>query len=114
MSVEPSQRLDALAVANQQRFAMSALRAQIKQHQYPGGMAFVAGLLRNPSPTVEAMRVEVLLRHVHRMSDRKIVGIMSAAGILTVGRRVRDLTPRQRDLIAADLEDRARGWRARA
>lgn len=93
------QRDAALAKANTVRTANAQMFAEIRLMPRPEGMARVARMLVEEGPW-EAAPVYRLLTAPQRIGETKAAIMLRAAGVVSGDRRVRDLSPRQRDLLA--------------
>lgn len=100
------QRMSALARANEVRIENAQVLAEIHGLSYREGMRRVAGLLAEPG-TCGALPVYRLLMAPRRIGASKVATILRAAGVVSGDRRVRELSPRQRDMLAGLLRRRA-------
>ena len=101
-----SRHMDALQRANVVRFALARVKAELAALDRSAGAERAAGMLRDPDELVGAMRMEDLLLAVHRCGPLAAGSILAQARIPHGARlrRIREFTPRQRNLIAALLE----------
>lgn len=102
------QRMDALAAANEIRLGIARVRAEVFALEQPAGCEEVAGLLENPDETVSAMKIGTLLLSVRKFGRQRVGRLLSMAEVRSMDRRVRDLSERQRRVLAGLLRDRAR------
>lgn len=108
-----SQHMDALAVANQRRYAIAALRARLGERHSLGVSAVrLARLMEDPPRAVENVQVWQLLSWGWRFGPHQASRVLRRAGV-NPSRRMRQLTDRQRDVIRLQLlavaEGRAHG-----
>jgi hypothetical protein len=108
-----SQHLDALALANEIRLAQAAVLREIRSANGTAG-DLAAEALRNPTDTVGSIRLERLLRALPRMGPRYADKTLAEVGMSRgrLSRRVRELTERERHVLADALV--ARSARSRA
>ncbi len=97
------QRLDALQHANHVRTANSRLRTDIRGRSQPDGMLYVADLLTNPVGAVQSMPVGRLLATIRHFGVVRATQVCTYAGVVSMDRRVGQLTERQRDMVAGVL-----------
>lgn len=107
-----SQHMDALRLANEARLRHARIKAEIAGHDFVGGLRHVARLLRDIGGEADDLRLDCLLLAVPRIRHRSIAELLALVGVRDRQRRVRELTERQRLVLAADLEWRA-DWRER-
>ena len=102
-TVQP-QWMTAKARADEIRIKNSLTKKSIARAPQPEGFAAAARVLRQPTPEQEAMQVFGLLKSVRGVGEYAASTFLRRAGVLNPGKRVRDLTARQRGLIADWLE----------
>jgi hypothetical protein len=106
MTPEQQQRMTALASANDKRIAMARHRKQIRELGYFDGLTHVARLLEaNEDCDAYGMPIARLMTSVPRLGPQKAERICVYARV-SGHRRVRDLTDRQRNVIARVLRER--------
>lgn len=98
-TVQP-QWADAKAQADKIRMANARTKKAIRGLPQSGGFVFAAGVLRQPTPEQEAMPVFGLITSVRGVGESATANTLRRAGINNPTKRLRDLTPRQRRLIA--------------
>lgn len=104
MTTISDQRYFALSRANAARIDGAAVREELRR----GRLNLEQALC---DPRASSLTVEAVLRAVRRVGPRKASRILSHAGVADRGgRRVRELTPRQRAAIVEILQG-ADGWR---
>lgn len=98
----PPQHMIALERGNRIRVQRGALHHQVAALNRADGLARVAGLLMAPPEEIQTMRIYDLLLWVHRIGRSQARGILRSADLYVIneGRRVQDLTGRQRAAIA--------------
>ncbi len=97
------QRLDALQHANHVRTANSKLRSDLRARSMNDGMLYVADLLTDPQGAVRSMPVGRLLATIRRFGVVRAMQVCTYAGVVSMDRRVDQLTERQRDMAAGVL-----------
>lgn len=111
MSAQPhDQRGDALAKANRVRLANAQTYREIRALPAPAAFRRVSGILRAPRGAECAMRVDALLSAASRIGPSKVAALIALAGVRHADRRLRDLTDRQRRVIATALDHPRRVW----
>lgn len=116
-----SQQMQALEVANDQRFGVAEFRRRMKLGSHPGfpgsrpAIANVAvrireaaDLLRSGSSMVGRMRVHAFLDAIPTFGDDRVRRLLQANQIWPL-RRVDSLTLRQREVLASELDRVASG-----
>jgi len=106
------QNIEALESAQRRRLAFSAIRRQIEAMPADQGRATVANHLRVPNDTVAAMRLDYMLRSIHRVGRAVMLRLLQAAafrpgGPVRENARIGELTARQRNVIADELTGKA-------
>lgn len=101
------QRQLALKRANEVRLTNAAFRRRVAQLDPVTGLLTVALAVENPTAEQDALRVEDLLRMPRRMGNVVVNKLLITAGVHRAGRRVRELSPRQREVLATGLRARA-------
>lgn len=95
------QRTDALAKANQYRFAVSRKKREIAAMSMHDGCQELADLIEHTDcPMMLSARVQDWLMTPNKVGVRKSSQAMACLKIRKVDRRLRDLTPRQREELA--------------
>ena len=104
-----SQHLDALQRANTMRLAIARVKGEVSALGYLDGARRVAELLRYPDDAAGAMTIDALVMAIRHMGSRRVDKVFFEARfpIATRFRRVRELTQRQRDVVADILDDLA-------
>jgi hypothetical protein len=111
----PSQRMDALRVANETRFARAELRRHLGSLDRLEGREIVADILDAEQPPEFLRTIEIgnLLRYPQFMGRRAAFVVCYAAGV-AMSRQLHSLTERQRSIIADELRRPAISHHARA
>lgn len=92
--------MQALETANSIRFAIAAIRRDIRALPHMEARALVAKMLtEEQSVAFSAMRLETLLGAIHGWGAGKTRTVLRMLHVTLTGRRVRDLTVRQRALL---------------
>ena len=106
-----SQHMEALQLANAARLETARVRRAIAVLDRAAGARCAAEMLRGEDGAVGRVRMEELLLAIHRAGPRLAGAILTQARIPHGARtrRVREFTPRQRELIAGLLERWAAG-----
>lgn len=103
MTVTESQSLAALAIANRHRLAVAAKRREIAAKDFVEASVFLADLIeKTEDELLLSGRVDLYLRSLPRRGPRYVTKVLTEVGIRDSSRRLRDLTERQR-LLLADL-----------
>ena len=104
-----AQQLSALERANHVRLLQIELKRQVRQAGVSGGRLLLATVLEDgPDARPElAMPVRRLLLLIPRMGEARVHRYLGKVGVYSGDRRVRDLSDRQRLLIAGLLRE---GW----
>lgn len=102
-----TQRQEALALANAQRAAQAAFRREVAAMSRLEGMGVVAAALEDPDEAVGAMRLGVVLAAPRGCSSGTAKRLLRHAGVGSSDRRVRELTERQRKVLALALRSPA-------
>lgn len=92
----------ALERANEVRTMNASRRREVEALPMMEGRRRVAELLLEADEYTSAVPVERLLGWIHRIGVARVVVVLRVVGI-TPGRRVGDLTGRQREVLAAIL-----------
>jgi hypothetical protein len=98
------QRLHALAMANVMRSSRSRLKREIR-----AGAVTVTALLRDPPPEAEGCQLQELLISQRGWGWRRCMRFLTAHEI-SEHKLIRELTARQRELLARELETPAHHW----
>ena len=101
------QRFRALAKANEMRLEAAFIRRDLQAMSQAEGCRLVASLLVDAPDVVLSMRIGHLLRAIRRFGDAKVGSFLHVADVRSCDRRVRDLTVRQRRVLAGALRLRA-------
>lgn len=96
------QRMIALDRANQIRAGNAETRARLKKMDGALGAYLVAELLEDMTSTIQALPVSRLLNSIRGVGPGKMEWFCRRAGC-SLDRKVRDLTDRQRELLAEKL-----------
>lgn len=105
-----AQRDQALVRANEVRIANSRWKNETNSLPAAAAAARVAALLREPSPPQDAMRIAHAVMCVSRLGVNKSALIFRDAGIVNAQRPIRELTERQRFVVADRLMEISRRW----
>jgi hypothetical protein len=105
-----AQALEALEAANRVRTGQMRLRHAIHALPPAEGVDLVEVLLRSGDELAGSMTVERLVTAIRRVGPRKATMILRHAGIVSGGRKVRDLTERQVGGLIAALRNLAARW----
>ena len=108
------QRTDALAKANQYRFAVSRKKREIGAKSMAQGCDELADLIEHSDcPMMLSGRVSDWLMAPNKVGIRKSSQAMACLNIRKADRRLRDLSPRQRQELAEIVRYRfnVREWR---
>lgn len=99
------QHVTALREANRVRLANAATLRSIEALPRPDAENRAAELLRDPTPDVAALHVGRLLEAIPRIGRVKARALLAATGTAPgrEGRRIRELTERERNVIAGAL-----------
>jgi hypothetical protein len=103
-SEQHQQRLHALAMANMMRSSRSRLKGEIRS-----GAVTVTALLRDPPPEAEGCPLRELLISQRGWGWRRCIGFLTAHEI-SEHKLIRELTARQRELLARELASPAPPW----
>jgi hypothetical protein len=103
-SEQHQQRLHALALANLTRSRRSRLKQEIQ-----AGTVTVSALLRDSPPEAEGCPLRELLISQRGWGWRRCLGFLTAHEI-SEHKLIRELTGRQRELLARELESLAPPW----
>lgn len=97
-----AQSLQALSLANETRARQTQVRREIREQ----GPAHVAELLRDPDEIVGSIRLERLLGAMDRYGAVRCRRLLRRAGLHPgrLGRRVRELSERERRVLAEAVE----------
>jgi hypothetical protein len=87
----------------------AALDLEVGRGSYGDGCMLAAGLLETVPGWVGSMRVGVLLLSIRKMGQVKVGALCKQAGVRSLDRRVGELTPRQREVLAGLLREVAEG-----
>ena len=97
------QRSSALKIANSRRSERAQLKRDIRSSG-AAGRATVAGLLREPTELVYGMRVGQLLRSCRWVGAANARKLLKLAEVSSLDTPVGSLTPRQREILASQLD----------
>lgn len=103
----PEQREAARLWATEVRMVNAALKRRLRATDRPAALRELADIFENPSLTFGAVKVGRALRFAPYVREVHTQDALSHAEIRSEDRRVRDLSPRQRDALAFWLR-----WRA--
>lgn len=102
------QRMEALRVANAVRFGMRDVKRRVGRMATDDGLREIADRLEHADAMVMPMAIGDLLGAPRRVGRVSVHGWLNVAGVRSADRRVRDLSERQRLLLARLLRERAR------
>jgi hypothetical protein len=107
-----TQSMQALAYANEVRTANANFRRTVAAMTARGGAEYVADAIECDygHETIGALPVDRMLLSVHKLGSVKAAKCLTAAGVVNHGRRLRELTPRQRKAVAMQLRLWAVGY----
>jgi hypothetical protein len=111
-----AQSMEALAGANEIRIGISRIRRYVEGLPQPLAAVRVADALEHDydEPAIGAMRAGGLLAAIHRFGPARVRACLRLAGVESADRRVRELSERQRRVIAGQLRLWAAMWQERA
>lgn len=102
-----TQRRDALVIANRKRTTVAKFKREVRALPREDAAEHLALMLERPLPhALDSALVYAVLMTIPRIGNGKASLILREAGINIPDRRIRDLTMRQRKMIAA----RVRMW----
>jgi hypothetical protein len=101
-AIQSQQQTQALVWANEVRVAVAQLRHEISDLPQLEAKALVAGLLEDfdSDEVAEKMRIGAMLISIHGIGVGTVGTWLASAGVRSVDRRVRDLSERQRSVLA--------------
>lgn len=102
------QRMGALEVANLVRISMCERKREIHGVSTVEGLRWIASMLEDGDPVVGPMPVGKLLFAVRHVGRERVRKWLTAAGVRSEDRKVRELSERQRVVLAGVLRERAR------
>ena len=102
------QRADALVIANATRAALAGVRRRMRVLSFIEGCGELAAMLDDPVD-VGAVRLDRFLKCGPRIGEFNVQRLYRIAGVTQFDRRVRELTPRQRGVLAGELRRMALG-----
>jgi hypothetical protein len=103
VTVTESQPLAALEIANRHRLAVAEKRREIAGKDFVEAARFLADLIETTEDDLLLSgRVDLYLRSLPRRGPRYVTRVLSEVGVRDSTRKLRDLTERQR-LLLADL-----------
>lgn len=103
VSVHESQRDQALVRANEVRSGVARLRREIAELSYIDGCLRVVDLLEHPVKFSDSARIGWLLRSVRSAGPAKVAAWLRYASVRSWERPIRDLSPRQCEVLAEVL-----------
>lgn len=113
MTAIQSQPMQALTRANDVRRNTAELKNQIRALSPRAGAELAADIIENDEDELcGAIRILALLLCVRRLGEHKVMKCLITAGIVNADRRLRDLTPRQRKAVAAQVRLWSAGFRS--
>lgn len=98
-----AQQLNALQYANSKRLAAAEFKRDVFALGRRDGALHLAGLLLDPGEMLNAMPIQAALLSVKGIGAAKAITMLRAAGVSAVSRRVRDMSHRQRSMLALSL-----------
>ena len=107
----PHERQEALAKATAVRLEMSEFRGELKTAGLHAGRRMVADVIRSPSP-LDAFRLGRLLLSIPWFGEERMYRVLNRAGVRSADRRLRDLSDRQRAILAVELAGATEGDKA--
>lgn len=102
------QRMEALRVANAVRFGMRDVKRTVGAMATDDGLREIADRLERADAAVMPMPIGDLLGAPRRVGRVRVCRWLDVAGVRSADRRVRDLSERQRLLLARMLREPAR------
>lgn len=112
LDLKVSQQREALALANETRFATGAWKRRTRRLSTIAGCRTVADLLEREDLTDDilgSLRIAPTLLTIHRFGTKTVNAILADIGVRSSDRRLRDLTARQRLRVAVLLRVHACG-----
>lgn len=98
---QPTQVMQALQVANEVRLTNARTCRRLTELSRDEARMEVARLLvEDETAAFESLKVERLLTRIRRLGPTTAYCLLRQVGVQIVGKRVRDLTPRQRVALA--------------
>jgi hypothetical protein len=109
-----TQHMQALARANEVRGRNASFRRTVAAMPSRAGAELVADVVETDyeHETLGTLPMDRLLMTVSGLGEHKTARCLAAAGVGSHHKRLRDLTPRQRAAVAAQLRLWALGYRA--
>lgn len=101
VTVEQPQHMQALARANVKRLKQAAVKRELK-----AGSALATEVIEDPPPELDTMAIADLLRAQARWGNVRVRKFLNYLAI-SEHRTLAQLTPRQRELLAAELRRKA-------
>jgi hypothetical protein len=95
-----SQHMDALKLANEMRLAQTAFKTYIRGMGWIEAREALANEILDPSPAVAAMYLHKLLDGLPRGGPWQTERVLEQVGLRNTNRRLRELTERQRNVLA--------------
>lgn len=93
-----------LVESRRRRIAIANLRRETDTIPYKAGCRVIAEVLRAPADELDGIRILRLLTMPREVGERK-AGRLLAATDINPDRRLRQLSPRQRELLAQSVEN---------
>lgn len=112
--VATPQQMEALEKGNATRRANAQLRRDLKQAGPEMARLMVAAVLRDPDEQQGACPAERLLLAIPRVGPTAVRSMLKQIGVNTTRRKVRELSPRQRDQLADMLLGVRQEWEVAA
>jgi hypothetical protein len=106
------QHMQALAAANEIRMAIADFKRDTRLLGTRGAALRVADVLDGDHDAPEQIRVQHLLSCIPRVGQGKVGTLMHTAGVGSWTKRLGDLTPRQRRVLALQLRLWVEGWQS--
>lgn len=99
------QHMQALEMANSIRSSLSEVKRDVRRLPPRGGAELVADVVEHDyaDRAIGRMRLDYLLLCVQGMGSTKMIRCLRTAGVEYHGKRLNELTPRQRDAVALQL-----------
>lgn len=108
------QRMSALERANEIRYGKARIKTAVAKLDRPDAVGLVAAIIENPDTEYEgALRLGELILSVPGFGAFAVNRALRHGGVLSRDKMLRDLTPRQRGVLAAALRSGALTQRRR-
>lgn len=111
-----TQQMTALATANERRLGVAEFKRETRRLGTRGAALRVASVFEeyDGDPVMGAARTRHLLMCVPHLGYQKVAHMLGAVDVRNWDKRLRDLTPRQREGLALLLRTWVERWQGRA